>query len=227
MSSASVLPPELAAWLSDPGFTPGAKHLQPLFNALAQAEREDARKLERTLGRGGEAAGRSAIARLANADAPEKARVLGVLGRVAQAHPAAEFRGALLSALEDSDERVRRVASAALGKLEAVPGLEARLLERWAGASVVEKRSLAEALGKSGGERAVAILRAERATDPELQRIIERACLMLGRDNARAQPSSIALDQPLGAPQSVVVHCRGRRFCGGSRRVGCGWCPAS
>ena len=85
MSSASVLPPELAAWLSDPGFTPGAKHLQPLFNALAQAEREDARKLERTLGRGGEAAGRSAVARLASADAREKARVLGVLGRVAQA----------------------------------------------------------------------------------------------------------------------------------------------
>ncbi|HEX3851486.1 MAG TPA: methyltransferase [Polyangiaceae bacterium] len=208
MSSASVLPPELAAWLSDPGFTPGAKHLQPLFNALAQAEREDARKLERTLGRGGEAAGRSAIARLGSADTREKARVLGVLGRVALAHPAAEFRAALLSALEDGDERVRRVASAALGKLEAVPELEPLLLERWASASVVEKRSLAEALGKSGGERAVALLRAERTDDSELKRIIERACLMLERDNARAQPSSIALDQPLGAPQSVLVHCR-------------------
>ncbi|HEY1532775.1 MAG TPA: hypothetical protein VGF76_02110, partial [Polyangiaceae bacterium] len=210
MSSASVLPPELAAWLSDPGFTPGAKHLLPLFNALAQAEREDARKLERTLGRGGEAAGRSAVARLAHADTREKARVLGVLGRVAQAHPVAEFRAALLGALEDSDERVRRVASAALGKLDklAVPELEARLLERWTSASVVEKRSLAEALGKSGSERAVTLLRAERASDPELQRIIERACLMLERDSARAQPSSIALGQPLGAPQSVVVHCR-------------------
>ncbi|HEY3666213.1 MAG TPA: methyltransferase, partial [Polyangiaceae bacterium] len=208
MSPASVLPPELVAWLSDPGFTPGAKHLPPLFKALAEAEREDARKLERMLGRAGEAAGRFALSKLASAEAREKPRLLGVLGRIAQAHPSPDFRAALLAALEDSDERSRRVASVALGKLPAVPELEGRLLERWASASVVEKRSLAEALGKSGSERAVVLLRAERSSDPELQRIIERACLMLERDNARAQPSSIALDQPLGVPQSLVVHCR-------------------
>ncbi|MEO7034779.1 MAG: methyltransferase, partial [Polyangiaceae bacterium] len=212
MSSASVLPPQVLAWLSDPGFTPGAKHLAPLFAALAQAEREDARKIERTLGRAGEAAGRYVLARLAPASASvderERARLLGVLGRVAQDHAVPEFRAALLSALENTDERVRRVASAALGKLGEVPDLEERLFARWPEASALERRSLAEALGKSGSERALKLLRAERTEDPELKRIIERACLMLERDHARAHPSSIALDRALGAPQSVVVHCR-------------------
>ncbi len=211
MSSASVLPPQVLAWLSDPGFTPGAKHLAPLFAALAQAEREDARKIERSLGRAGEAAGRYVLARLAAltpADERERPRLLGVLGRIAQDHALPEFRAALLAALEDADERVRRVASMALGKLAEVPDLEARLVARWAAASVLEKRSLAEALGKGGGERALTVLRAERTEDPELQRIIERACLMLERDHARAHPSSIVLDRALGAPQSVLVFCR-------------------
>src|SRR6478735_5489367 len=106
VSTASDLPAEISAWLSDPGFTPGAKHLKKLFSALAGAEREDARKLERALGRAGEAAGRAALERLAGAEARERARLYAVLGRVANASPAAEFRSALLAGLEDSDERV-------------------------------------------------------------------------------------------------------------------------
>ena len=207
MPSASDLPEEIETWLSDPGFTPGAKHFAKLLHALLMAEREDARKLERILGRGGEAAGRAACAELSSSDARARARLLAVVGRVAQAHERPEFRSALLSALEDADERVRRVASQALGKLS-VPDLAPRLIAGWAKASVVERRSLAEALGKSANESALALLRAERTRDPELSRIIERACLMLDRDLARASPSTIALDRVLGAPQSLVVHCR-------------------
>jgi len=205
--SASDLPSDVSAWLSDPGFTPGAKHFKKLFAALAEAERDDARKLERALGRGAEAAGRVALERLTVADPSERARLLGVLGRVAQGSPAPEFKDALLAALEDGDERVRRVASHSLGKLE-VEALDARLIARWPAASALERRSLAEALGKSGSAAALALLRAERPSDPELKRIIVRACLMLERDLSRGAPSSIALDRALGAPQSLVVHCR-------------------
>jgi predicted RNA methylase len=205
--SASDLPAEINAWLSDPGFTPGAKHFAKLLAALLLAEREDARKLERALGRGGEAAGRLACERLSGADARARARLLGVVGRVAQAQEQPEFRAALLGALEDGDERVRRVASQALGKL-VVPDLAERLIAGWAKASIVERRSLAEALGKSGSEAALSLLRQERASDPELKRIIERASLMLERDSARAAPSAIALERALGAPQSLVAHCR-------------------
>jgi len=207
VSTASDLPAEISAWLSDPGFTPGAKHLRKLFSALSGAEREDARKLERTLGRAGEAAGRVALERLAVADARERARLYAVLGRVASASAAAEFRNALLAGLSDSDERARRVASQSLGKL-AVPEAAERVLERWPEASTLERRSLAEALGKSGNQAALALLHGERATDPELSRIIERARLMLERDIGRSAPSSIALEQALGAPQTVIAHCR-------------------
>lgn len=207
MSSASDLPVLLNAWLSDPGFTPGAKHFSQLFEALAEAEREDARKLERALGRGGVAAGRIACDRLTPAEPRERARLLGVIGRVAQESQEQSFRSALLSGLEDQDERVRRVASVALGKL-GVPELDQRLIQRWGAASVVERRSLAEALGKSASERALALLRSERTDDPELERIMERSRLMLERDLARSAPSRIVLDKPLGAPQSIVLHCR-------------------
>ncbi|MEI9954419.1 MAG: HEAT repeat domain-containing protein [Pseudomonadota bacterium] len=207
MPTASDLPAEISAWLSDPGFTPGAKHLAKLFSALAAAEREDARKLERALGRAGEAAGRVALGRLAAANARERPRLYAVLGRVAGASDAVEFRSALLAGLEDSDERVRRVASSSLGKL-ALPEAAERLLERWPGASILERRSLAEALGKSGSQAALTLLRGERPSDPELARIIERARLMLERDIGRGAPSAISMGQALGAPQSVIAHCR-------------------
>ena len=95
VSTASSLTLEVSAWLNDPGFTPGAKHFAALFTALSQAEREDARKLERALGRGGEGAGRYACQRLKSADPRERARLIGVLSRVALAAPCAEFRDAL------------------------------------------------------------------------------------------------------------------------------------
>ena len=207
MSTASDLPAEISAWLGDPGFTPGAKHLSKLFSAMASAERDDARKLERALGRAGEAAGRAALDRLTAADARERARLYAVVGRVASSSDRAEFRSALLAGLEDEDERVRRVASSSLGKL-ALPETAERLLARWPQASTLERRSLAEALGKSGSEAALTLLRAERPSDPELNRIIERARLMLERDIGRSAPSSIALGQALGATQSLIVHCR-------------------
>jgi len=205
--TASDLPAEISAWLADPGFTPGAKHFAKLFAALASAEREDARKLERVLGRAGEPAARVVLGRLAAADERERARLLSVLGRVASGSSVPEFHSALLAGLEDPDERVRRVASAALGKL-ALPETAERLLERWPEASILERRSLAEALGKSGRQPALDLLRGEQATDPELARIILRARLMLERDLGRSAPSAIAMDQALGAPQSVLAHCR-------------------
>ncbi|HEX2670356.1 MAG TPA: HEAT repeat domain-containing protein, partial [Polyangiaceae bacterium] len=207
MPTASALPAEISDWLADPGFTPGAKHLLKLFSALASAERDDARRLERVLGRAGEAAGRVALARLSTADSRERARLYAVLGRVAPSAHAPEFRAALQAGLEDDDERVRRVASSSLGKL-GLPDTAERLLERWPAASTLERRSLAEALGKSRSAAALTFLRSEQATDLELSRILERARLMLERDLGRSQASSIALDQPLGASQSVIAHCR-------------------
>lgn len=207
MSTASALSAEISDWLADPGFTPGAKHLSKLFSALAVVDRDDARRLERVLARGGAAAGNVALGRLGQADGRERARLYAVLGRVAGSTNAPEFRSVLVTGLEDSDERVRRVASASLGKLGAPEAAE-RLIERWASASSLERRSLAEALGKSGSPEALTLLREARPSDPDLARIIQRARLMLERDLGRSAPSTLALGQPLGAAQSVVAHCR-------------------
>lgn len=207
VSSASALPPEIRAWLADPGFTPGTKHLVKLFAALDQAEREEARKIERALAGAGAKVVALATERLKAADARQRARLIGVIGRVAQTHPAADTQATLLAALDDADPRVRRVASTALAKLP-IADLDRRLIERWPSASLPEKRSFAEALGKTKSERALALLRAERSLDPELSRIIERAILMLERDVARSAPSAIALDRSLGVAQVLSIHCR-------------------
>ncbi|HEX3775109.1 MAG TPA: methyltransferase [Polyangiaceae bacterium] len=207
MPSASTLPAEVSAWLDDPGFTPGARHLQALFAALATAERDEARKLERVLARAGEIAGRFALARLSNADARERARSLAVLGRIVIDHDAPEFRAALSSALDDADERVRRIATSALAK-SGSPELEARLLARWPEAGPPEKRSLAEALGKCGGERTLGLLAELKSDDRELARIVERSRLMIERDRARTERSEIALDSALSEPHSLLLHCR-------------------
>ncbi len=150
----AILPPELAAWLSDPGLHPGAKHLLPLdINALAQAEREDARKPRAHAGSWWR--GRRALRRPgAGSCTPIRARkraCWSVLGRVAQAHPAAEFSGRAAERAGRQRRRnaPRRVASAALGKLDKLArrtGARSALApRRWASASVVEKRSLADA----------------------------------------------------------------------------------
>ncbi|HEY4106436.1 MAG TPA: methyltransferase [Polyangiaceae bacterium] len=207
MPSASTLPAEVAAWLDDPGFTPGARHLEVLFDSLAAAERDAARKLERVLARAGETAGRFALTRLAEADARERARLIAVLGRISVEQDSAEFRAAVSSALDDADERVRRIASNALAKLSE-PELEARLLARWAKASPLEKRALAEALGKCGGEPALAVLGDLKSDDAELARIAERARLMIERDRTRTETSEIALESALREPQSLLLQCR-------------------
>jgi len=207
MSAPFALSQELSALLADPGFTPGAKHLDPLFEALLNADKNLVRKIERTLGRAGKTAGLAACARAGAAAPAGLARLLGVLGRVAQTDPEPKFLEALWAGFEHSEERVRRVAIQALGKLEQ-PELEPRLLARWPHAGESERRSLAEALGKSGGPAAIAHLRGLESKDAELSRIAERAVLMLARDQARDEPSQIALDRPLGTPLSMVARCR-------------------
>jgi hypothetical protein len=138
-----------------------------------------------------------------------RARLLSVVGRVAQSAPSASLTAVLLGALDDAHEAVRRSAIGALGKL-APPGLEARLLQLWPSAGPAEKRALCEALGKVGGELSLALLTvAQRDEDPELAKRAERACLILARNAARHEPSAIELEAALLGPHTVWLRCRG------------------
>lgn len=190
--------------LDDPGFTPGAAHFEALFSELRAASREDAPRIERVLARGGEAALRAVLERLPHGAPSERARLVSILGRIGDAR-ASE---ALCEALADGDERVARRAANALGKLDFDPKNDAALRAAWRDAGTPFRRSLAEALGKVGSAEARALLEAELAPDPELQRIARQALLVLERRHSRGGEGGIRTTAPLGIALPIVAECR-------------------
>jgi 23S rRNA G2445 N2-methylase RlmL len=190
--------------LDDPGFTPGAAHLDALFDELRAASRENAARVERALARGGEAALLAVLARLSHGAPTERARLVSVLGRMGDARAGEALR----KALGDGDERVARRAANALGKLEFEQENDAALRAAWRDAGTPLRRSLAEALGKVGGPEARALLEAPLAPDPELERIARQALLLLERRHSRGAVSRICTTAPLGMRLPVVAECR-------------------
>src|SRR5262245_20832142 len=168
---------DLAQRLDDPGFTPSGAHFAELFTLLEAASREEAPRVERVLSRGGERALLAVLERLPDAEATLRARLVNVLGRLADPRAAAALR----AALADPDPRVVRRAASALGKLEHDPASDAALRAAWQGADTERKRTLAEALGKVGGPEARALLAGETSGDPELRRLLTKALLLLER----------------------------------------------
>jgi hypothetical protein len=194
--------------LDDPGFTPAVVDLEAVLAELEGAAREDAPRIERVLARAGERALTAVLERLPEASPTLQARLANVLGRLAD--PRAS--GALRQALGAADTRVARRAAKALGKLGASGdderANERALRERWGSADVTLRRSLAEALGKLGGAEARELLRAERADDPELGRLVKKALLLLERRQSRDGASASRTDAPLGRELLVLARCR-------------------
>ena len=89
--------------------------------------------------------------------------------------------------------------------------VRAALLARWDAADVTpdERRALAEALGKVGGEAAMARLQAlDPSTDKELERRRDRAVLIADRTSKRGEDSTIATDVVPSRPLTVRLGCR-------------------
>jgi hypothetical protein len=159
-------------------------------------------------------------------DESGRARLVGALGLHARAGDRLA-RAALLARLADDSVRVRRAAVNALGKLgaasdartqapatdahEALADVRTALVARWDAIDVPpdERRALAEALGKIGGEEALDRLRTMTASDDgELARRRDRALLMADRTARRGDASEIATDVPPPAPLTVHLRCR-------------------
>jgi hypothetical protein len=201
-----MMPPpfDLQSALRDPGFTPGASHWDGLFELLATAEREDATRIERVIARGGKLAFAPTLARLQQEHGETRARLIGVLGRLADARAAETLR----QALTDPEPRVRRRAANALGRLEPDPETDLALRAAYQHAELAERRAIAEALGKVGSESAKLLLESETAADPELERRARNARLLLERRGTRDAESAIAVDRPLPAPVRLLARCR-------------------
>ncbi len=213
---------DLASALARPNFTPARADAAALVELLVTgAEPATTRAAPALAGLGAD--GRAAIAaRFSSADDGAKARLLAVIGLLARAGDGVA-RGELIARMGDPASRVRRAAAVALGKLAAIdvdraPDDEVRavLVARWDAGDLApdERRTLAEALGKVGGEHALARLQAlDPGADDELARRRDRAILMADRTARRGEASEIATDVP--PPRPLTVRLGGRPGLGG------------
>jgi len=196
---------DLGAAILDPGFTPRASDADALVAALSAADARE-KAAERALLRLGAAAIAPAVAGVAKAEGQGRALLIRLLGRLGTKDQ--ELGAALLAGLADGDERVRRAAAIALGKVEPAGAAEALAAAAQREASASVRRALIEALGKVGGDAARGVIAAEAERgDPEVSRERARAALRIDRAAARAEPSTLDLTR---TTQSLVVALRCR-----------------
>lgn len=199
----------IARCLEERGYTPPARALPELLDALGTLDEEDAERLERVLAAAnGQAAGLLALARLSGASVLQRRRLLGLVKRVVSLAPSAQLLDPLLGALEDEDAKCRRLVVRALGNL-ADPRAEPSLIARLSREALPEQRALVEALGKFGGAQALRALTELRREDAELRRRIERAELLIQRRRARGSTSDgLAMERALGERVRIAALCR-------------------
>ena len=141
-----------------PSFTPRRGDIPALLDRVAGAA-DSAALAERALVRVSEPAVTALMQRLGTPDEPAaRVRLLRLGGKLAAHAPGDALIACLAASLADADERVRRAAATALGKVRDhdVGGVLAGALATESSASV--QRALIEALGKAGGEDALALL---------------------------------------------------------------------
>jgi len=202
---------DLAAALAAKNFTPAVKDAPALVGLLATGDEPTIARAQAALAGLGEP-GRVALDKaLADADEAARSKIVQAIGLHARRGDAAAL-ARLITAIADPGPRVRRAAIAAIGKLSPAPEpARAAVLARWDGEGVTpdERRTLAEALGKLGGDDAVAKLRAlDPAGDAELARRRDRGLLVADRGAKRGDDSEIRTDLAPPAPVAVVLHCK-------------------
>jgi 23S rRNA G2445 N2-methylase RlmL len=191
----------------DAGYTPAKGDFTALFDLLAEADRDRAEPIIRALARAGMPAARAATTGLNARGSRARASLVKLIGRVAADTRDGDLADALLAATSDEDAKTRRNAIIAIGKAPA-KGAEDRLIALWPTATPEHRRSIAEALGKIGGPRSLALLSGIATDDAELDRLASRAVLKLSRTRDRESRGSIVLDRPLPKSMTFVVRCR-------------------
>lgn len=190
---------DLAGRLSDPGFTPSVRRIGELLDLFGHEDEDVSKSAERAVLRiEAQYAGRVAeesVARARTAERPARGRLAHLAGRLAQEQrdPDGLALAWLIEALADPDPKTRRAAARGLGKVERTDAIETALAAAFdLASSDDDKRVLAMALGKTGGEAA----RTRLAGGAH-----GRASVIADRELARQTPSAIdptrAYDRPL------------------------------
>jgi predicted RNA methylase len=218
-------PPEaerLKRALASRGYQPARAEIAPLLALVVGGDRETAEAASRALARLGAAAAAPALAALATAVPAGRARLVRLIGRLAQKGRDAALARVVLARVGDDDEKTARMAALAVGKLGDVVApaeLEAALLDRFTNAPPSLQRALAEALGKVGGVAALPLLDGAAAalgdarargddSDSELRRVVDEARLKIRRTHERQAPGAIVGQRAPARPTPARAHCR-------------------
>lgn len=192
-------------------------------SAKRPSARESAQLVVKALARGDQGVARMLLKGWAEADGEQRAMRLRVLSRISQRIELPDLPDLLDRALDDPEPRVVREAARAIGKLSAtapsgtdpahaVPSrYEDALLRVGEQARLPEQRAAVEALGRTGGPRALERLRELDTNDRDLARRTAEAITLITRRHDREHASQIELDRPLPSfpsPLRVRLRCR-------------------
>jgi 23S rRNA G2445 N2-methylase RlmL len=191
--------------LSDPGFTPRVRDVPALLEHVAHGD-DLADSAERALLRVGVPAGLVAAERTAEAPPIERYRLTRLVGRLAAEADGVKLAPFLFARLEDADDRTRRAAANALGKARPVGSAEALAAALARQEEGPTRKAIVEALGKAGGEAAVAALSREIEGIPGS--VEAKARLMAERTVAREVASTIDGSRSVEGAVPVVLRCR-------------------
>lgn len=193
---------ELRSAAHDRSFIPSRDDLPALIELLA--DDDDADAVERAIARAGSEAARAVIERFSAARPPLRGRMIKVIGRVGGHAPW------LIARLADPDDKTRRNAIVALGRLPpSGPEVERALIASFAREERVDhRRSIASSLGKVGGGDALALLKTITTDDHELRRIVSEAVLKLERTSRREDRGVIDASVRPNESLTVRYHCR-------------------
>jgi 23S rRNA G2445 N2-methylase RlmL len=191
-----------------PGYTPARRDVGRVFELLASASDGVARHALRALAQLGPSAAPIVMQRFDRARAPERARLVALLGRIARDGEDGALVQWLVQRLADADPMVKRRAIAALGKIGG-SGTEAALISAWdQGLAPPELRALVAALGNAGEGRALARLSQVAGNDPELGRVVREARTKIERTLLRKAPGTIDGTREFPRPVSILLHVR-------------------
>lgn len=197
---------DLRRALEDPGYTPPRRAFEEMRGLLAHPVLGE--RAERALLSAGLPAATYAAEILEHAPLAAEPALVRLVGRALRTHDDPRLLEALVRALDSQHAEVRRQAAVSLGK-SGRSSAEPALLAHLGTSDPKLLRSLIEALGKIGGEAALARL-STLQTSENLRAVLERAKLMLERTTGRVRSVAepILLDRALPQASTIALGCR-------------------
>ncbi len=186
--------------ISDPGYTPKRRDAKELLGLFDEKDESIAQLAERALLRVDDL-DEAAKSAFLTASSRARGRICRLLAKHGAAPRVAGWLAGVLA--DDEDAGVRKRAARALGQAKSAE-VEDALAQAWARETDLPAlRAIAESLGKIGSSRISDLLATKKIDDPELERITQRARLMIDRTGIRATSNKVI--DPKRAPSRPLA----------------------